>query len=544
MSVSSNLYFMLFPIGKIAEGVVNSEKNAHLLCSDGGLPALAVGLGVGGSSSQQCLATIGRGHADITINMPYISRTQCSFEVDRHTGNVMLWDRSSGHNTHILPAHPGQEWFPFEPGRPRKVHVSDRVNTRIGFGDPRCKIVQFQLFWNKDRLRLPAELFTTSLAAQGWGLNPCDERTFENTMIHTPDTSRAPRYLLTTRIGRGAYGEVYKATDIDSFRLLAVKIQRRPKTEASIIRLKREIEAMSIISHPHIIDYLGSNTNDENIYIFMGLKDGSYANLVEQSIAPSLSRTVLRHMLGALDFLTTKSIVHRDVKPENILFTTSTGGQNYSFRLSDFGLCNAVDLAVTYAGTETFMAPEVLQKTGQNQTTKVDVWSLWATIVWGDDMEGFRTKRLEDAGQAIAAIAAAASKAPWPLQMMGVIRPEERASAAQILVGEFEAKGLTTPRGKIPPLMPLAVSIRSPSPQNLTPVPVSEEYEDTTEFELEVANDFRFDRGVHQAFAAATANERRRPGSKQKNLDSGIKKREPRKRASVVKRSVAGIPHK
>ncbi|MCJ1393952.1 hypothetical protein MMC18_006829 [Xylographa bjoerkii] len=335
----------------------------------------------------------------------------------------------------------------------------------------------------------PADLFTSSLAAQGWGLNPRDTRTDENTAIHTPGTNTAPRYVLEDRIGRGAYGEVCKASDIDSFRFLAVKIQLRTKSSESTIRLKREIEAMSIISHPHIIDYLGCETRDDSVHIFMGLKEGSYANLAEQTITPSitpgLSNLVLCDMLRALDFLATKNIVHRDVKPENILFVTTNNGKDYSFQLSDFGLCNAVDRALSYVGTEIFMPPEVLQNAGQEQTTKVDVWSLWATIVWGDNLEGFREKRLEGPVQVIATIAAAASKAPWPLPMMGVVRPEERASAAQILVGAFEAKGLTTPSGQIPPLMPLAIPIQT-SPQNLTPVSIPDYREGATNFDHSV----------------------------------------------------------
>ena len=92
--------------------------------------------------------------------------------------------------------------------------------------------------------------------------------------------------------------------------------------------------------------------------------------------------------------------------------------------------------------------------------------------------------------------------------------------------------------------MPLAVPSRIHSPPNLTPAPVPEEYEVTTEFEIEVANDFRFDQGVHQTSTAATAKERRRPDSQQKNLDGGIKMWAPRKRVSMVKRGVAGFPCK
>ncbi|MCJ1377337.1 hypothetical protein MMC17_000432 [Xylographa soralifera] len=127
---------------------------------------------------------------------------------------------------------------------------------------------------------------------------------------------------------------------------------------------------------------------------------------------------------------------------------------------------------------------------------------------------------------------------------MGVVRLEERASAAQILVDESEAEELTPPRGKIPPPMPLAVPVRIPSPEKLTSVPIPKEHEGTTEFKYEIANDFRFDDRVRQAFTAAIAKARRRPGLKEKSLDGGIRKRELRKRAVVVKRGVASLPRR
>jgi serine/threonine protein kinase len=110
--------------------------------------------------------------------------------------------------------------------------------------------------------------------------------------------------------------------------------------------------------------------------------EGNLKTLIEKEDgagSEALSEIVLRQMLLALQCIASHNIVHRDVKPENVLWEYDETG-NYRFCLGDFGLSNDPGLARTAAGTEPFMAPEVFNR--QKQTTKVDIWSLFATIVW------------------------------------------------------------------------------------------------------------------------------------------------------------------
>lgn len=114
----------------------------------------------------------------------------------------------------------------------------------------------------------------------------------------------------------------------------------------------------------------------------MPLMLGNLKTLVERVGVPDeqeLSDLVLRQMLLALECVASHHIIHRDVKPENILWEYDETG-NYRFCLGDFGLSNDPGLARTAAGTEPFMAPEVFHR--KKQTTRVDIWSLFATIVW------------------------------------------------------------------------------------------------------------------------------------------------------------------
>lgn len=206
------------------------------------------------------------------------------------------------------------------------------------------------------------------------------------------------------------------------------------------------------------MDYIGHHAMDGKLYLFMGLKEGNLADLVHGGAfqgTMNLLPVVCFHILQGLDFLSTRNILHRDLKPENILYTVSNDGQDYTFMIGDFGLCNVAANALTYAGTPLFMAPEILSNNRQTQTTKVDIWSLFATLAWVDDAAGFRTKNFETPPEIINGVRAAA-EVSYQLKSMAEVDPYYRASAAQILVSCYEGKGLTTPWSKVLPLTPIA----------------------------------------------------------------------------------------
>jgi serine/threonine protein kinase len=174
-------------------------------------------------------------------------------------------------------------------------------------------------------------------------------------------------------------------------------------------------------------------------------------------------------MLQALDCLAYNGIVHRDVKPENILYVSQPGGR-YQFQLGDFGLCNYVVDAVTFAGSCMYMAPEMFRKGGQ--TSKLDVWSLFVTMLWTLDTGGFRQKSnrfksVEDAQETVL-YAASNVDTVAKIQEMAIVNPKERASAAQMLVKCYNGFGLSTPWNQVPPLTrcpsPAIAAARVPGP--------------------------------------------------------------------------------
>jgi len=121
---------------------------------------------------------------------------------------------------------------------------------------------------------------------------------------------------------------------------------------------------------------------DDWIEIFMPLMRGNLSTLVEQGGVTdehALSNVVLRQMLLSLECIASHHLLHGGIKPENILWEHHEIGK-YRFCLGDFGLSNDLGLARSAAGTKPFLAPEVVHR--KPQTTKVDIWSLFAVIVW------------------------------------------------------------------------------------------------------------------------------------------------------------------
>jgi serine/threonine protein kinase len=206
----------------------------------------------------------------------------------------------------------------------------------------------------------------------------------------------------------------------------------------------------------------------------MGLKEGTLESLVDSGAdASAIANTVFPQMLQALDCIAWEGIIHRDLKPENILYISHPGGQ-YQFQLGDFGLCNRVVDATTFAGSRLYMAPEMFGK--EAQTCKLDVWSLFVTMLWVLDIEGFRQTEKADEfksiGEAQEAVLHAAANVDTILRIreMAVVNPEGRASAAQMLIKCFNGEGLSTPRNQVPALpispspaiAPARVSARAP----------------------------------------------------------------------------------
>ena len=203
----------------------------------------------------------------------------------------------------------------------------------------------------------------------------------------------------------------------------------------------------------NIVEYLGSNGwGTGTLYIYTGLKAGNVNSLFQKHpelrTDDSTLSGLLRQMLEALDYLAFRNLLHRDVKPDNILYTPMTAGE-YLFQLADFGFANQHNLAKTHCGSPLFMAPEMYFSKGP-QTAKMDVWSLFVTLISVTRTAGFHEgidsySRVLDLIRTVATV-------HQNLSPMAHEDPTLRASASQMRLKHFHGDGLTTPRDRIMPI--------------------------------------------------------------------------------------------
>ncbi|RMZ67684.1 calcium calmodulin-dependent kinase [Pyrenophora seminiperda CCB06] len=458
--------FSLIPLNKqTAERIVNHEQNSNLVSF---LPRvenilypgqITRGLNIHlqiGTKSRYTLATIGR-TGDIYVAGTSISRVQCSFEIHKDTQEILLYDRSTTRSTQTF----GEKAAPFELDRPdRRVVVSDEVNTQFGFGGVACDLFKFEIHWHESKSDFQEQIANRED-------NPRLTRTVEDeipTASHSPRTTlirpmtHAPgiiRYYNKILLGRGSFGEVHKAVNIDSGAFFAIKLVKWPLggiQSKQYQMLKREVVTIARLSHPNIAEFISAQgEGGPNLEIFTVLREGNIEDLIKKELFkrhPNLAMSLLNQMLQALDYLAVMDTIHRDIKPANILYQSLTGG-NYTFQLTDFGLCNSIIDARTFAGSPIFMAPEMFSEMFSEtprQTFKVDVWSLFVTLVYTLNVNGFREKQFATPASCISAVQEAANDVHFRgIYDMAIIDPEARASAGDMLNKLFNGNGRSIP---------------------------------------------------------------------------------------------------
>eukprot|EP01137_Pigoraptor_chileana_P036325 Opistho-2@31714 len=186
-----------------------------------------------------------------------------------------------------------------------------------------------------------------------------------------------PRKVYTgqVKIGQGASGTVYTATDINTGDVIAIKqmnLAQQPKKDLII----NEILVMRENKHPNIVNYVNSYlVNDEELWVIMEyLAGGSLTDVVTTSIMTEAQiAAVCRECLQALEFLHSNAVIHRDIKSDNVLL-----GEHGDVKLTDFGFCATLtpeqSKRTTMVGTPYWMAPEVV--TRKQYGPKIDIWSL------------------------------------------------------------------------------------------------------------------------------------------------------------------------
>lgn len=195
----------------------------------------------------------------------------------------------------------------------------------------------------------------------------------------------ADRYRLVRAIGRGAVGEVWLADDLVLSRQVAIKrLAMDPAAgldSVAIERIVREARVAARLHHPHVVSVFDLVTDGGAPYVVMEYVDGESLEARIRRAGPlsvDEARRLVAQIADALAAAHARGIVHRDVKPANIMIDT-TGNA----KLADFGIARGVgDSAITVTGqtvgTIAYMAPEVAR--GDAATAASDIWSLGVTL--------------------------------------------------------------------------------------------------------------------------------------------------------------------
>ena len=190
----------------------------------------------------------------------------------------------------------------------------------------------------------------------------------------------AGRYSLERELGRGGMGVVYLAREVRLDRLVAIKLL--PPARASDAKLRerflREARTAAKLSHPHIIPIFTVDEVGEFVFFAMAYVAGE--TLTERVVrrgplAPSEAARVLREIAWALAYAHSQGLVHRDVKPDNIMLEEASGRG----LVADFGIAGQVRGAAgldggEVIGTPEFMSPE--QALGEHVDARSDLYAL------------------------------------------------------------------------------------------------------------------------------------------------------------------------
>jgi serine/threonine protein kinase len=191
----------------------------------------------------------------------------------------------------------------------------------------------------------------------------------------------AGKYQIMERAGQGGMGAIYKALDTTTNQIVALKVLYAamaldPKIEA---RFAREIEVLRSLDHPHILPILDYGNIQGVPYIVMPFyPHGTLRELINQGISRQQGIRIIKQVSDALEYAHGRAVIHRDVKPSNILLDEKGNAV-----LSDFGLAYLPDSSMSLTGsaligTPAYMSPE--QCRGEEINGASDQYSLAVVI--------------------------------------------------------------------------------------------------------------------------------------------------------------------
>ena len=216
------------------------------------------------------------------------------------------------------------------------------------------------------------------------------------------------RYEIGDRLGAGGMSSVHQATDLILERTVAVKIlaEHLSDDERFVARFRREALAVAKLIHPNIVQVYDTGIDDGRHYIVMEYVQGRSGAQILQRQGPLDAETTAEvgaQACAGLDYAHRRGIIHRDVKPGNLMVVGGpVGGGDLTVKLTDFGIARAVEQTRitqvgSVVGTAAYLSPE--QVRGEEATPATDVYALGVVLYQ------FLTGRLPYEGSTLAELA-------------------------------------------------------------------------------------------------------------------------------------------
>lgn len=194
-------------------------------------------------------------------------------------------------------------------------------------------------------------------------------------------------------IGRGSFSKVYKGIDTKTSETIAIK-RIEINDRVSYERIRREIDIMKSLDHDNLVKLYDVIYEEDEIYLIMEYCTNTLKSILdERQLNEKQIKYYFKQIVDGLQYLRHKNIIHRDIKPNNILVS------NNKLKICDFGFAKTVDedaLVETIVGSPLYMAPEILKK--EPYTIKSDLWSLGLILyqmIYGEHLFGRCTNILD-----------------------------------------------------------------------------------------------------------------------------------------------------
>ncbi|XP_018335068.1 serine/threonine-protein kinase GL21140 [Agrilus planipennis] len=175
------------------------------------------------------------------------------------------------------------------------------------------------------------------------------------------------KYSVGRIIGDGNFAVVRQCFNKETNKIYALKIIDKSKCRGKEDMIDNEVKIMKKLNHPNIMSLISDEDTKTMLYLICEFVDGGDlfdAITEQQKFSEDQAALMIQHLASALAYLHNLNIVHRDVKPENLLVRKEKGKIEL-LKLGDFGLaCQVTGLLYTVCGTPTYVAPEILAETG------------------------------------------------------------------------------------------------------------------------------------------------------------------------------------